>query len=248
MGQETERKRGVKLKKTFKSLAVLSSLSQIFSALSASWWWKEFALAVDFNLYLITDRKQTKLPLHIAVRLALEGGIRAVHLREKDLPVRELLSLAREIRAITSEFNARLFINDRLDVAVAVDADGVHLGRQSMPPEAVRKVVGRRMLIGVSTHSLDEARTAETGGADFVTFGPVFATLSKAPYGIPVGTDALRAVKKQIGIPVFGLGGIKHENLREVMNAGADGIAMISAIFGAEDVRAAAEMMVRRCR
>ncbi len=201
-------------------------------------------MAVDFILYLITDRRQTKLPLPEAVRQALRGGVRAIQLREKDLSVRELLSLAHEIRVITSEFNARLFINDRLDVAVAVDADGVHLGRQSMPPEAVRKVVGKRMLIGVSTHSLDEARAAETGGADFVTFGPVFPTQSKMKYGAPVGTDALREVKKLVGIPVFGLGGIKRENLREVMNAGADGIAMISAIFGAEDVRAAAENIV----
>jgi thiamine-phosphate pyrophosphorylase len=202
---------------------------------------------VDFKLYLITDRKQTKLPLHEAVRLALEGGVRAIQLREKDLPIRELLSLAKEIRAIANEFNAKLFINDRVDVAVAVEADGVHLGHQSMPPEAVRKIVGKRMLIGVSTHSMDEARAAEKGRADFVTFGPVFATPSKRQYGAPAGIEALKTVKRQTTIPVFGLGGIKPENLREVMNAGADGIAMISAIFGAEDVRGAAEMMVRAC-
>jgi thiamine-phosphate pyrophosphorylase len=204
-------------------------------------------LSVDFKIYLITDRKQTKLPLHEAVRLALEGGVRAIQLREKDLPIRELLSLAWEIRAISDEFNAKLFINDRVDVAVAVEADGVHLGHQSMPPEAVRKVVGKRMLIGVSTHSVDEARAAEKGGADFVTFGPVFATPSKLQYGAPTGIEALKTVKQQTTIPVFGLGGIKPENLREVMNAGVDGIAMISAIFGAEDIRGAAAEMVRSC-
>ncbi len=203
-------------------------------------------MTVDFNLYLITDRRQTKLPLPVAVRQALEGGVRAIQLREKDLPVRELLSLAREIRAVTREFNARLFINDRLDVAVAVDADGVHLGRQSIPPEAVRKVVGTRMRIGVSTHSLEEARAAETGGADFVTFGPVFVTPSRVSYGKPVGPDGLRSVKKQIGIPVFGLGGIKRENIRDVMSAGADGIAMISAIFSAPDISGASEKIVRQ--
>ncbi len=203
-------------------------------------------MPVDFKLYLITNRKQTKPPLHEAVRLALEGGVRAIHLREKDLPIRELLSLAREIRAITTEFKAKLFINDRVDIAVAVEADGVHLGHESMPPEAVRKVVGKRMLIGVSTHSVDEAKAAEKGGADFVTFGPVFATPSKLQYGAPAGIGALKMVRQQTTIPVFGLGGIKPDNLREVMSAGADGIAMISAIFGDEDIRAAAKDIIRQ--
>ncbi len=205
----------------------------------------EVYLPVDFTVYLITDRQQTKLPLQEAVRLALEGGVRAIQLREKDLPIRELLSLAQRIRAITTEFEAKLFINDRVDVAVAVEADGVHLGHQSMPPEAVRKVVGKRMLIGVSTHTVGEAEAAEKGGADFVTFGPVFATPSKLQYGAPAGIEALKTVKQQTTIPVFGLGGIKPENLREVMNAGVDGIAMISAVFGADDIRHAAELVAR---
>lgn len=202
-------------------------------------------MSVDFKLYLITDRKQTKIPLPEAVRQALRGGVRAIQLREKDLPIRELLALAQEIKAITEAFGAKLFINDRADVAVAVDADGVHLGNQSMPPEAVRSVVGKRMLIGVSTHNMEEAKMAETGGADFVTFGPVFATPSKMPYGKPVGTEGLRAVKKQIGIPIFGLGGIRRENLREVVKAGADGIAMISAIFADPDITGASEKIIR---
>jgi thiamine-phosphate pyrophosphorylase len=194
-------------------------------------------LAVDFKLYLITDRKQTRKPLAGAVRLALQGGVRAIQVREKDLPIRELLVFAQELRAITNEFGAKLFINDRVDVAVAVDADGVNLGHQSMPVSAVRKIVGQSMMIGVSTHNVYEARDAEAGGADFVTFGPVFSTPSKSQYGAPVGLEALRTVKKQICIPVFGLGGIKSENIHEVMGAGADGIAMISGIFGADDIR-----------
>ncbi len=207
----------------------------------------EVYLPVDFKLYLITDRKQTTLPLLDAVRLAFEGGVRAIQLREKDLPIRELLSLAREIRSIANEFKAKLFINDRVDIAVAVGADGVHLGHQSMPPEAVRKIVGTRMLVGVSTHTLDEAGAAEKGGADFITFGPVFATPAKLRFGAPAGIEALKAVKQKTTIPVFGLGGIKPENIREVIDTGADGISMISAIFGADDIRGAAEMMVRSC-
>ncbi len=199
---------------------------------------------IDFNLYLITDRKQARMSLSETVGLALKGGVRAVQLREKDLPVRELLALAQELRAITKEFRAQLFINDRVDVAVAVDADGVHLGHQSMPVDAVRKIVGARMLIGVSTHTVQEAQDAEQGGADFITFGPVFVTPSKAQYGAPAGPEALKELKKRIHIPVFGLGGITRNNMHEVVQAGADGIAMISAIVAAENVHKASEDIV----
>jgi thiamine-phosphate pyrophosphorylase len=207
---------------------------------------REFSLSVDFNLYLITERKVAKMPLPEAVRLALKGGVRAVQLREKDLPMRELLALAQELRRITKEFSARLFINDRVDVAVAVDADGVHLAGQSIPLAAARRIVGRNMLIGASTHSIEEAREAEKGGADFITFGPIFSTPSKEKLGAPVGMEALRTVKKNVRIPVFGLGGIKSENIAQVIQAGADGVAMISAVFSADDIQRAAELMSRR--
>jgi thiamine-phosphate pyrophosphorylase len=206
----------------------------------------EVVPVVDFTLYLITDRHATKLPLVEAVRRALEGGVRAVQLREKDLPVRELLALAQELRALTKEFGAKLFINDRVDVAVAVDADGVHLGRESMPVEAVRDVVGQRLLIGVSTHGLDEAKAAESAGADFITFGPVFETPSKKAYGPPVGVEAMSAVKKQVRIPLLALGGIKIATIPGVLAAGADGVAMISAVLAADDIQEAAEEMNRR--
>jgi thiamine-phosphate pyrophosphorylase len=194
-------------------------------------------LPVDFKLYLITDRKQTAMPLIQAVRLALEGGVRAVQVREKDLPIRELLALAQELRTLTKEFGARLFINDHVDIAVAVDADGVHLGHQSLPASAVRNLVGKTMMIGVSTHTVEEARVAEQAGADFVTFGPIFETPSKAHLGAPVGLEALKEAKRVVGIPLFGLGGIKGKNIGHVLWAGAYGIGMISAIFGAEDIR-----------
>ncbi len=206
-------------------------------------------MAIDFNLYLITDRRHTKGPLPEAVRLALEGGVRAVQLREKDLPVRELLALAQELRVVTSEFGAKLFINDRVDVAVAVNADGVHLGRESMPAGAVRKIVGDDMLIGVSCHSVEDAWEAETHGADFVTFGPVYPTPSKLQYGRPVGLETLGRAAKKVQIPVFGLGGINPANALRVMLSGAYGIALITAILAADDIKqAAAEMndLVRR--
>lgn len=205
-------------------------------------------MAVDFDLYLITDRKQTKLPLPDAIRLALQGGVRAIQVREKDLPVRELLALARELRLTTKEFGAKLFINDRVDVAVAVDADGVHLGHESMPADAARKIVGRSMLIGASTHNLDEAKQAETDGADFVTFGPIFSTPSKMQYGAPAGVEALQAVKYSVRIPVFGLGGIRINTVSQVLRAGADGIAMISSVLAAPDIKQAAADVVSQIR
>lgn len=202
-------------------------------------------MPVDFKLYLITDRKQTKMPLPEAVRLALKGGVPAVQLREKDLPVRELLALAQELRGITREFGAKLFVNDHVDVAVAVEADGVHLGRQSMPVDAVRKIVGSKMLIGASTHSVQETKEAAAGGADFVTYGPVFETPSKMQYGKPLGKSTIREAKYPISIPLFAVGGIKSGNILQVIAAGADGVALISSILAAEDITAAARKFMQ---
>ena len=198
----------------------------------------------EFKLYLITDRHASTLPLPQAIRLALEGGVRAIQLREKDLPVRELLTLAGELRVVTREYGARLLINDRVDVAVAMDADGVHLGSQSMPCSVVRKIIGRNRMIGVSTHSLHEAKNAEEEGADFITFGPVYSTPSKSRFGPPVGLEELKRVKKKIDIPVFGLGGIKSGNIDAVLQAKADGLAVISAILAAPDIQGAAEEII----
>jgi thiamine-phosphate pyrophosphorylase len=192
---------------------------------------------VDFRLYLITDRKVARSPLPEAVRLALEGGVKAVQLREKDLPVRELLALAKELRSVTSEFGAKLFINDRVDVATAVGADGVHLGGTSMPVDTVRKVVRKDLQIVVSTHNVNEARAAQDGGADFITYGPIFETPSKTQYGAPVGVKSIRDIKKEVSIPIYAIGGINSGNMLQVMSAGADGIAVISAIMTAEDIR-----------
>lgn len=153
------------------------------------------------------------------------------------------------MRSLTNEFGARLFINDRVDIAVAVDADGVHLGGESMPPDAVRRIVGEGMLIGVSTHNIEEARKAEATGADFITFGPVFDTPSKRKYGPPQGLDMLKEVVQKVKLPVFGLGGIKKENIAEVLATRAFGVATISSILAADDVKTAAmeiQMMLNK--
>lgn len=197
-----------------------------------------------FRLMLITDRHVVRggglIP---AVEQALSGGVKCVQLREKGLPVRELLALAYEMRELTNRYGARLIINDRVDVAVAVGADGVHLGRESVPVRAVRKIA-RPFITGVSTHSVAEALQAQADGADYITFGPVYETLSKIRYGPPVGIDALRECCEKMQIPVFGLGGIKKENIREVLDAGAHGTAMISAILAAKNVKKATEEII----
>lgn len=197
------------------------------------------------GVYLITDRLQAKgNDLIEAVRQALKGGIKLVQLREKDLDGRELLKLARELRGITRDFGAKLLVNGRLDIAVLCEADGIHIGQSGIPPGEAVKMAGSGFLIGVSTHSLEEALKAQQGNASFITFGPVFETPSKLAYGRPVGLDALRAVKENIKIPVFAIGGIRQHNATDALNAGADGIAVISAVIASNDPESSARALI----
>lgn len=202
---------------------------------------------VDFKLYLITDRKlfSDEASFFAAVEGALKGGVKAVQLREKGLPTRELLAVAYKMRALTSEYGAKLFVNDRTDIALCTGADGVHLGRESMPPYAVRKIAGDNFLVGVSTHSLKEAHLAEEDWAHFITFGPVYETPSKVEYGAPVGVESLKKVSEEITIPVFGIGGIKRDTIKAVTDAGAYGIAVISGILSSADTKKEAEHYLR---
>jgi thiamine-phosphate pyrophosphorylase len=203
--------------------------------------------SVDFRLYLVTDRTlfSSEALFLEALDAALQGGVKALQLREKDLPTRKLLKLAEAVRELTLRHGARLFINDRADVAVCVDADGVHLGHSSLPAHAVRKMIGDSRQIGVSAHSEAESNAAAEEGADFITFGPVFDTPSKRRYGAPLGTALLRRVATTVSVPVFGIGGIKRENLTEVLSARAAGVALISGILAEEDVRGAAAAYLR---
>lgn len=200
---------------------------------------------IDFSLYLITDRHQTGgRDLFAVVEEALAGGVRCVQLREKDLPARALLELARAMRSLTDRFGARLLINDRVDIALAAGADGVHLGEEGMPAAVARELLGSGRLIGVSCHGRDGAAAAVAQGADFITFGPVYPTPSKAAYGEPVGIGQLAATTQEIHIPVFALGGIKEANIPEALAAGAAGIALISAIIAAPDPRERARALL----
>ncbi len=177
--------------------------------------------------------------LHDSIRRAAAAGAGWIQIREKDLDSRSLAELVRFAIAETRETSVRVLVNDRLDVALAANAAGVHLGENSLPVEVVtewRRSTGRvDFLIGVSCHSLESARAAERGGADYVFFGPVFATPSKAAFGAPQGTERLREVCASVGIPVLAIGGVNVENVRECIAAGAAGIAAIRLFQDAKD-------------
>jgi thiamine-phosphate pyrophosphorylase len=200
---------------------------------------------IDFTLYLITDRHQVEGgDLLAAVEEALVGGVRAVQLREKDLTDRKIYELGKEARSLTRKYGAKLWINDRADIALAVEAEGVHLRQSSYSAQDARKILGKTAIVGVSTHSLDQARRAECDGADFLTVGPVFDTPSKRSYGPPIGLDLLKEIAHSVSIPVFAIGGIQQGNVPSVLEAGAHGIALISGILASENVGTSAKNLV----
>ena len=201
--------------------------------------------SIDFDLYLVTDRHATAgRDLLWVLEQALEGGVRAVQLREKDLGGRELLELAHAVKRLCDGYGADLFINDRVDVALAADAAGVHLAANSMPVEAARGLLGPDRRIGVSAHSPEEV----LAGADFVVFGPVYPTTSKLPFGDPQGPAALKAAADAASVPVFAIGGIKQRHIPEIKAHGTSRIALISAISEAPEPRDAARNMLAMLR
>jgi thiamine-phosphate pyrophosphorylase len=185
------------------------------------------------SLYLITDRTIARLSHTHIVRTALPAGVRIIQLREKNMTRKELYREAVSIREIVRKYGATLIINDYVDIARTIDADGVHLGQEDMPVEEARKVLGKGKVIGVSTHSLAQAIRAEKAGADYIGFGPVFETSTKDA-GRSKGIGGLRKIRKRIHIPVVAIGGITWENVNKVMEAGADACAIVSGILAGD--------------
>jgi thiamine-phosphate pyrophosphorylase len=191
---------------------------------------------INFRLYVVTGRHEAAgRDLEKIVAAAAQGGAGAIQLREKDLSARDLYALGARLQTALAPYGVPLLINDRLDVALALDAAGVHLAGHSLPTAVARRVLGTGKLLGVSTHSVEEARCAAEDGADFIVFGPVFTTPSKVAYGPPQGLQHLTAVVRAVHIPVMAIGGIDHINLPQVMQAGAYGVAMIRAVLAAPD-------------
>ena len=199
-----------------------------------------------WGVYLITDRAQTGgRPLLDVVAAALDGGVRAVQLRERDLPTRALYTLAEALRQLTTRAGAALLINDRVDVALACDADGVHLPAHGMTIADARTLLGAQRLIGVSTHAASEVGAAAAAGADFAVVGPIFDTPSKRVFGAPLGVDALAAARAAAPrLPLFAIGGVDATHVAALHRAGADGVALIRAVLAAADPQRAARQLL----
>jgi thiamine-phosphate pyrophosphorylase len=188
-------------------------------------------------VYPITSGNTTPDQILRLVRAAVDEEVPLFQIREKSLPARMLFELVARAAELTRGSQTRLLVNDRSDIARGAGADGVHLTTQSLPVEVVRKIFGAEFLIGVSTHSRDEARAASAAGADFVVFGPVFETESKRGYGPPQGLDKLAAITRELGeFPVVAIGGITLENTGECFRAGASGVAAIRLLNDAENL------------
>ena len=198
------------------------------------------------RLIVITDRRLSHpRTVEEVVTLALEGGARAIQLRDKDAGAREMLGSAQRLRELTREFEALLFINDRIDVALAVDADGVHLGPDDIPVAALRSVVPLGFLIGHSTDLPEVARRAQDEGADYLGCGTVYPTSSKEDAGEVIGLGRLQEVVRSVDIPVVGIGGIDASKAAEVAETGCAGIAVIGAVMAAPDPKTTVGELLR---
>lgn len=202
---------------------------------------------MDLSLYVITDSQLLQGRSHIEIaKAAIAGGATAIQFREKDMSTREMIDIAREIRVLTLRTGVTYIVNDRVDVALAVDADGVHVGQDDMPAPLARRLIGKEKILGVSASNLEEALKAEREGADYIGVGSIYSTASKPDAGTPVGLGVLAEIASRVSIPVIAIGGIKEENVGEVIKGGARGVAVISAIVLAPDMEEATRRLRRR--
>ena len=204
----------------------------------------KLAFKADWTLYAITDEPlSSPLPIEQAARQAILGGAGVVQLRDKHALGRALYDKALLLRDVSAQEGAVFIVNDRVDVALAAGADGVHLGQDDLPTQAVRRVVGQRMILGISVETLDQARHAAASGADYLGVGPIFPTTTKEIAGV-TGPELITLIKQEIDLPLIAIGGIGLDNIAQVARAGADGAAAISALMGATNIRQAAEALV----
>ena len=203
-------------------------------------------MAHPFPLCVITDEKLSGLRHHEVAEQSLRGGTPMIQLRDKKADLRYLHDEAEVIRRLCRRQGALFIVNDRLDLALAVEANGVHLGQEDLPAHLARPLLRPGMLLGISTHSIEEARAAEAAGADYIGFGPVFPTGTKTGTRPVVGLDGIRKAKVAVQIPVMAIGGITLDQVSEVIGAGADGVAVISAIVGSGDITAACRQFLAR--
>ena len=197
-------------------------------------------MQLSSRLLVVTDRHQTNgRPLVPLLQRVVNAVAPAIQLRERDLSARELLTLAREVQVVTASRRSQLLINDRIDVALALEGVGVHLRSNSLPVTVARQMLGTQRLLGISAHSVEEAVQAASQGADYIVLGPIYETPSKQLFGPPLGVHTLEKACRLVRIPIIGIGGVTAARAREMRRAGAFGAAVITAILGAADVESA---------
>lgn len=185
----------------------------------------------DFGLYFITDGRLTKKNVIDDVKAAVKARVKIVQYREKNAPTKQMINEARQIRRICRKNSVLFLINDRIDIAVAVDADGVHLGEEDMPYEYARKLLGKDKIIGLSAESVKDALQNQKLGADYTGIGPIYHTTTKKDAKAPIGLEPIKQLKNKLKIPFVAIGGINEANINDVLKAGAKNIAIISAII-----------------
>ena len=202
----------------------------------------------DFGLYFITDSNLTKKTVIDDVKAAIKGGVNIIQYREKGASTKQMLKEAAEIKKLCQKNNIIFLINNRIDIALAVDADGVHIGQDDMPYETARKLLGKNKIIGVTTHNIEESVEAEKIGADYIGLSPIFLTSTKADAGKACGPEMIKKVKSNVKIPIAAIGGINESNVGQVLKAGGKNIAIISAILTKEDVETAVKEFIKIIR
>lgn len=201
---------------------------------------------VDYHLYLVADRTILgNRDFLKSIEDAISGGVTLIQLREKKSPTLEFYNMAKQVKKITSKHNIPLIINDRLDIALAIDAEGLHIGQDDMPLQIARKILGPNKIIGVSASTLEEALKAKKDGADYLGVGAVFPTSSKDDAD-NVSIETLKLIKEKVKIPIVAIGGVNLKNTPQVMKTGIDGIAVISAILKSDDKKSAAQNLYKK--
>lgn len=198
-------------------------------------------MTADYSVYLVTDRRYARLGrFDEIIESALRGGVSAVQLREKELSGKEFWQSAMEVKGICRQYKVPLIINDRLDIALAVDADGLHLGQSDIPLEIARKVLGTEKIIGISVSNIEQTREALKHAPDYLGVGTVYPTPTKTDTEPPLGLTGLREIRRITALPIVAIGGIKLDNCESIVDAGADGLAVVSGIMAADEPESAA--------
>lgn len=201
-------------------------------------------MEIDYSLYLVTDRRFIgNKPLKKAVEAAILGGVTAVQIREKEASTREFYNIALDVKQVTDHYKVPIIIDDRIDIAQAIDADGVHLGQSDMIISIARKILGKDKIIGISAGNIKEAVDAEKEGADYIGIGTLFNTGTKTDIKTPIGIDGLKKIYDSINIPAVAIGGINQSNFKDVLSTGIDGISVVSAILKSNDITASSKAL-----